>query len=120
MENNDNSTEQIKEKQNGLITRAQHDALAATSPPTKLVRDVMGEILLQFPHLNAWDLTLISMAELPSFSEYWTARGYAAPKPSSFRSTSTSTGQRRLPSGAAGMVAASVAGGGADWAPPTR
>jgi hypothetical protein len=110
----------IKAEQNGLITRPQHDALVATSPPTTLVREVMGDILLQFPHLNAWDVTLISQADLPSFSEYWAARGYAAPKPSSFGSTSTSTGQRRLPSGAAGVIAASVAGGGADWAPPTR
>ena len=110
----------IKAEQNGLITRPQHNALAATSPPTTLVRHVMGEILMQFPHLNAWDVTLISQADLPSFSEYWAARGYAPPKPSSSRSTSTSTGQRRLPSGAAGIIAASVAGGGADWAPPTR
>jgi len=109
----------IKEKQNGLITRPQHDALAATSPSTRLVRDVMGEILLQFPHLNAWDLTLISQADLPSFSEYWAARGYAPPKPSSSRSPSTRTSTRQR-SGPSSLIAAAVAGGGRDFAPPTR
>ena len=110
---------EIKEKQNGLITRAQHDALAATSPPTTVVRHVMGEILLQFPHLNAWDISLISQADLPSFSEYWAARGYAPPKPSSSRSTSTRTSTRQR-SGPSSLIAAAVAGGGRDFAPPTR
>jgi hypothetical protein len=112
---------EIKEKQNGLITRVQHDALAATSPPMTLVRDVMGEILSAFPHISSWDLTQISFAELPSFSEYWTARGYAPPKPSSFSSSSSSSPRSRQASSAArSIIAATTAGGGAGFAPPTR
>jgi hypothetical protein len=108
----------IKAEQNGLITRAQHDALAATSPPTTLVRDMMSEILSAFPHISSWDLTQISFAELPSFSEYWTARGYAPPKPSSFSSSSPRS--RQASNAARSIIAATTAGGGAGFAPPTR
>lgn len=75
----------IKAEQNGLITRPQHEALAATSKPTTLVGDVAREILSEFPHLSAWDITLITGFDLPSFSQYWAARGYSAPKPSAPR-----------------------------------
>ena len=71
----------------GRVSAGSHQQIAAKYARSATVEEILTGILKRFPHLTRKSFGAILSLRLPSFSEYWQARGYNTP--GSGRGTST-------------------------------
>ena len=62
----------------GRVDYSTHDSIVRKYDQTSMVGDLIPDIIARFPHLTPGDFSFIKDTRLPTFAEYWEARGFGS------------------------------------------